>query len=153
MPQPGLAQPLTERALSVLVVDDHPVNRLLVRQLLQQHWPKADIHEACNGREALECLVRKGFDLVLMDMVMPEMDGIEATAAMRASADARTRQTPVLGLTANVNAGDLARFKQAGLNGLLLKPFEQNKLLDQMDQLVQLRQSEDTADLAKAGAT
>ena len=72
---------------------------------------------------------------------------------MRASADARMRQTPVLGLTANVNAQDLARFKQAGLNGLLLKPFEQNKLLDQMDQLVQLRQSEDTADLAKAGAT
>jgi CheY-like chemotaxis protein len=140
MPQPGLAQPLTERALSVLVVDDHPVNRLLVRQLLQQHWPKANIHEACNGREALECLVRQGFDLVLMDMVMPEMDGIEATTAMRASADARMRQTPVLGLTANVNAQDLARFKQAGLNGLLLKPFDVAQLLTEATHQVLMAQ-------------
>ena len=142
-----------DRVLRVLVVDDHPVNRLLVRQLIQRHWPRAEAQEAGDGQQALAWLERQGFDLVLMDMVMPEMDGIEATTVMRASADARTRQTPVLGLTANVNAGDLARFKQAGLNGLLLKPFEQNKLLDQMDRLVQLWQSEDTADLAQGGAT
>jgi CheY-like chemotaxis protein len=55
---------------------------------------------------------------------------------MRASADARTRQTPVLGLTANVNAGDLVRFEQAGLNGLLLKPFEVARLYQNVQTLV-----------------
>lgn len=94
-----------------------------------------------------------GFDLVLMDMVMPVMDGIEATTMMRASADARTRQMPVLGLTANVNAHDLARFEQAGLNGLLLKPFEQSQLVEQMDRLLQLGQPEDAADFVKGGAS
>jgi CheY-like chemotaxis protein len=91
--------------------------------------------------------------LVLMDMVMPVMDGIEATTLLRASADARVRQTPVLGLTANVNAGDLARFEQSGLNGLLLKPFEQSKFVNLMDRLVQLRQPGAPADLAQAEAT
>ena len=132
----GVDRQHQDRALSMLVVDDHPVNRLLARQLLQQHWPMADIQEAGDGQQALACLARQGFDLVLMDMVMPVMDGIEATAAMRASADARTRQTPVLGLTANVNAGDLVRFEQAGLNGLLLKPFEVARLYQNVQALV-----------------
>ena len=60
--------------------------------------------------------------------------------AMRASADARIRQTPVLGLTANVNAGDLARFKQAGLNGLLLKPFDAEQLLTEATHQVLIAQ-------------
>ena len=117
------------QGLRFLVVDDHPVNRLLVQQVLARHWPQADVEQAQDGREALQKLQQQGFDLVLMDMVMPVMDGIEATTVMRASADARMRQTPVLGLTANVNAGDLARFEQAGLNGLLLKPFDVEQLL------------------------
>jgi signal transduction histidine kinase/CheY-like chemotaxis protein len=141
------------QGLRFLVVDDHPVNRLLVQQVLARHWPQADVEQAQDGREALQKLQQQGFDLVLMDMVMPVMDGIEATTVMRASADARMRQTPVLGLTANVNAGDLARFEQSGLNGLLLKPFEQSKFVDQMDRLVQRRQPGAPADLAQAEAT
>jgi CheY-like chemotaxis protein len=142
-----------DRVLRVLVVDDHPVNRLLVRQLIQRHWPRAEVQDAEDGQQALACLAQQGFDLVLMDMVMPVMDGIEATTLLRASADARVRQTPVLGLTANVNAGDLARFEQSGLNGLLLKPFEQSKFVNLMDRLVQLRQPGAPADLAQAEAT
>ena len=149
MPPLGLAQPLTKRALKFLVVDDHPVNRLLARQLIQRHWPQAEVHEAGDGQQALQSLRVQGFDLVLMDMVMPVLDGIEATREMRASADARTRQTPVLGLTANINSHDLARFEQAGLNGLLLKPFEQSQLVDQMDRLVRLRQPGDAPGFAK----
>ena len=128
------------QGLSFLVVDDHPVNRLLVHQVLARHWPQAEVVQAQDGREALQKLQQQGFDLVLMDMVMPVMDGIEATTVMRASADARMRHTPVLGLTANVNAGDLARFKQAGLNGLLLKPFDAEQLLTEATHQVLIAQ-------------
>jgi signal transduction histidine kinase/CheY-like chemotaxis protein len=141
------------QGLRFLVVDDHPVNRLLAQQVLARHWPLADLVQAQDGREALQKLQQQDVDLVLMDMVMPVMDGIEATTMIRASADARTRHTPVLGLTANVNASDLARFEQAGLNGLLLKPFEQSQLVEQMDRLLQLGQPEDTADFVKGGAS
>jgi CheY-like chemotaxis protein len=125
-----------DQALRFLVVDDHPVNRLLVRQVLTRHWPKALVVEAQDGRQALQCLQGEAFDLVLMDMVMPEMDGIEATAAIRASANERTRSTPVLGLTANVNTKDLQRFEQAGLDAVLLKPFDIEGLCAQVTQLV-----------------
>ena len=141
------------QGLRFLVVDDHPVNRLLVRQLIQRHWPRAEVHEAGDGQQALQSMRGQGFDLVLMDMVMPVMDGIEATTMMRASADAHTRQTPVLGLTANVNAGDLARFEQAGLNGLLLKPFEHSQFVDQMDRLLQSRQPKEVTGFAKESAS
>jgi signal transduction histidine kinase/ActR/RegA family two-component response regulator len=133
------------QGLRFLVVDDHPVNRLLVQQVLARHWPQADVEQAQDGREALQKLQQQGFDLVLMDMVMPVMDGIEATTLLRASADARMRQTPVLGLTANVNAGDLARFEQAGLNGLLLKPFDVEQLLTEATHQVLIAQQKGAA--------
>ena len=60
-----------------LVADDHPINRLLVKQVLQNAWPDSQILEAVNGEQALQCLREKTVDLVLMDMVMPVMDGIE----------------------------------------------------------------------------
>ena len=114
-----------QQALRFLVVDDHPVNRLLLRLLLQRKWPHAHILEVEDGAQALDSLsTEPAFDLVLLDMVMPVMDGIETARTMRASDHALTRNTPVLGLTANVSTVDLQRFRDAGLNGLLLKPFE-----------------------------
>ena len=122
-----------------LVVDDHPVNRLLVHHALLRHWPGCQIKECEDGAQALVWLKQAGgCDLVLMDMVMPVMDGIEATAQIRASTDPAVRQTPVLGLTANVSAQDLERFEAAGLNGLLLKPFELSRLRAEVDRLVRV---------------
>jgi len=115
-----------ERAWTFLVVDDHPVNRLLARQVLLQAWPQARILEAADGRAALSTLRAQAVDLVLMDMVMPVMDGIEATLCIRE--EAAWQDLPVLGLTANVNPGDLEDFRQAGLNEVLLKPFEPGPL-------------------------
>ena len=140
VPAPASASPVTDpqptnstRSLRFLVVDDHPVNRLLVRQVLQRQWPKAEVLDAADGAQALT-LLQQGprFDLVLMDMVMPVMDGIDATAAMRASPQPQLRQTPVLGLTANVSVDDLRRFRQAGLDALLLKPFEIERLCSEV---------------------
>ena len=138
-PAPAAQDPVavaaTPGAHRFLVVDDHPVNRLLVRQALLQHWPGCAVHECADGAQALQWLADGGrCELVLMDMVMPVMDGIEATHRLRAHPD--WRHTPVLGLTANVNPQDLARFEAAGLDGLLLKPFELAQLRAQIERLL-----------------
>lgn len=118
------------------MADDHPVNRLLVKQVLRSAWPQSTVLEAVNGQQALDILRTEAVDLVLMDMVMPVMDGIAATAALRQQADARLRSVPVLGLTANVNPQDLERFMAAGLNEVMLKPFEPAALCAQIEQML-----------------
>ncbi len=124
-----------------LVVDDHPINRLLVRQILKNHWKNCELVEAENGLKALEALRQQDFDVILMDMVMPEMDGIEATTSLRLTFDQPTRDTPVLGLTANVNPLDLERFAAAGVNSVVLKPFDANKLCVQVDEMLREKKS------------
>jgi signal transduction histidine kinase/ActR/RegA family two-component response regulator len=130
-----------EAAQRFLVVDDHPINRLLVRQILKNHWKNCELVEAENGLKALEALRQQDFDVVLMDMVMPEMDGIEATTALRLTFDQPTRDTPVLGLTANVNPLDLERFAAAGVNTVVLKPFDANKLCVQVEEMLREKRS------------
>jgi signal transduction histidine kinase/CheY-like chemotaxis protein len=130
-----------EESQRFLVVDDHPINRLLVRQILKNRWKNCDIVEADNGAKALAILREQDFDVVLMDMVMPEMDGIEATIALRQNFVAPQSQTPVLGLTANVNPQDLERFTQAGLNAVLLKPFDANKVYEQVEVMIKVKKS------------
>ena len=124
-----------------LLVDDHPINRLLVRHILKNHWKNCELVEAENGLQALEALRQQDFDVVLMDMVMPEMDGIEATTALRLTFDQPTRDTPVLGLTANVNPLDLELFAAAGVSAVVLKPFDANKLCAQVEEMLREKRS------------
>ncbi len=131
----------SEAAPQFLVVDDHPINCLLVRQILKNNWKNCEIVEADNGRKALEALRQQHFDVVLMDMVMPEMDGIEATTALRQTLDAPACDTPVLGLTANVNPQDLERFSSAGANAVVLKPFDAVKVCAQVAQMLTEKKS------------
>jgi signal transduction histidine kinase/ActR/RegA family two-component response regulator len=126
----------TEAAQRFLVVDDHPINRLLVRQILKNHWKNCEIVEADNGRKALDALRQQDFDVILMDMVMPEMDGIEATTALRLTFDQPMRDTPVLGLTANVNPLDLERFAAAGVSSVVLKPFDAAKVCARVEEML-----------------
>ena len=135
-------QPNAQRARKFLVVDDHPVNRLLARQALLRQWPGSQVDECEDGDKALRALEaagEEGYDLVLMDMVMPVMDGIEATQRMRRSVQPRVQATPVLGLTANVSAQDLARFERAGLDAVLFKPYDLDRLRDEVARLVSTR--------------
>ena len=140
---PKVKTPATssEIAQRFLVVDDHPINRLLVRQILKNNWKNCEIIEADNGLKALEALRQQPFDVVLMDMVMPEMDGIEATAALRQSLGVPACDTPVLGLTANVNPQDLERFSAAGVNAVVLKPFDAVKVCAQVAQMLTEKKS------------
>jgi CheY-like chemotaxis protein len=84
----------------------------------------------------LRACQEQDFDLILMDLVMPQLDGAEATRALRASANARAQRVPVIGLTANVHPPDLAKFKAAGLDALMLKPFDSAALYAQIETLL-----------------
>jgi CheY-like chemotaxis protein len=128
-------------AYQFLVVDDHPINRLLARQILQKHWKNSKVVEVDNGIKALAELQAHHFDLVLMDMVMPEMDGIEATQRLRQELQGDAAKIPVLGLTANVNPNDLERFAKAGVDDTVLKPFDQYKLCEQVQHLLNKKKS------------
>ncbi|WP_353246138.1 ATP-binding protein [Limnohabitans sp.] len=122
------------RPWRLLVADDHPVNRLLVKHVLQNSWPHAQILEATDGQQCLDMLALGPVDLVLMDMVMPVLDGIQATRRIRA--EAAWQHIPVLGLTANVNPVDLQEFRKAGLNEVLLKPFDPAHLCHRVEHLL-----------------
>jgi CheY-like chemotaxis protein len=143
MTSPTLARTTTdtenqpEQALRFLVVDDHGINRLLLTQLLKTHWKHAEVVEAQSGLQAVQLVQQQPFDMVLMDMVMPEMDGIEATRALRLHA----QDLRVLGLTANINAQDLTRFRAAGVNAVVLKPFKATALCAQIQQLLKEKKS------------
>ncbi len=133
---PGQDTGINPQRLNFLVVDDHPINRLLVKKVLSHHWPHSHVAEAADGVQAMTAVQQERFDVIFMDMVMPRMDGIEATLALRRDLNANTRNTPILGLTANVNPQDLERFKAAGLNDVMLKPFDPVQLCTQIEALV-----------------
>ena len=131
------------KAWTFLVADDHPVNRLLLKQVLQNAWPHCVVLEALDGQKTLALLRLHCVDLVLMDMVMPVMDGIDATRAIRHDPEQTVRDVPVLGLTANVNPLDLDAFKEAGLSDIMLKPFEASVLCSKIEQCLMLRRAKE----------
>lgn len=108
---------------TILAAEDHPANRKLLALLLEAF--DVDVVFVGNGQEALDALAESTFDLVLMDVMMPVMDGIAALTAIRANEAATGRsRTLVHMLTANVFEEDVARYMQAGADGVLRKPIE-----------------------------
>jgi PAS domain S-box-containing protein len=115
----------------LLVVDDLAVNRDLVRAILSPLGH--EIAEAAGGAEAVDLAERSAFDLILMDLQMPGMDGMTATRAIRASSS-RNRATPILALSADVLAGQLAACHAAGMNDHIAKPIDLNELISKVAQ-------------------
>jgi CheY-like chemotaxis protein len=124
----------TNRGLSVLVAEDNEINALLMRSLLTRLGHQAVI--TTNGAEALESwLSAKSagapYDLVLMDIQMPALDGIETTKRIRACEAAQSvRKTPIIALTANTLVEDRYACFEAGMDGFLIKPLDREKLAD-----------------------
>jgi PAS domain S-box-containing protein len=109
--------------LSVLVAEDNTVNQLLAKRLLEKRGHRVTM--TMNGREALETLAKDRFDLVLMDLQMPEMDGFQATLALREKEKVKQDgfHQPVIALTAHAMKGDKERCLAAGMDGYLTKPI------------------------------
>lgn len=117
-----------DRPLRLLLVEDNPVNRELVRALLAPF--DVEITEAHNGREGLDAVRAERFDLVLMDMQMPVMDGLTATRAIRRL---HTHQPPIIAMTANVLPDQIQRCLEAGVDDHLGKPINTAALLACLD--------------------
>ncbi|MFQ5489735.1 MAG: response regulator [Phycisphaerae bacterium] len=111
-------------AARVLLVEDNPVNRRVASGLLEKLG--CPVTEACNGRVAVELLEEHTFDLVLMDVQMPEMDGFEATRHIRAQT--RWNALPIIAMTAHAMAGDRERCLEAGMDDYVSKPVTLEKL-------------------------
>lgn len=119
--------PRRTRGLKILLAEDNQVNRLLAVELLKMMGHEVEVAE--NGREALEQLRKSPFDLVLMDVRMPDMDGLTAVKAVRrGEAGPDKAHTPVVALTAYALKGDRERFLEAGMDDYLSKPIDLEEL-------------------------
>jgi CheY-like chemotaxis protein len=133
-PEIGAGSAPTEKHASfpearVLLVEDNEINRIVAMGLLESFDILPDV--ACDGREALDMLERKPYDLVLMDMFMPVMDGHEATRAIR-EGGRPYRDVPIVAMTANVMPDDIARYRAEGMDGHIGKPIE----LDEVERVL-----------------
>jgi PAS domain S-box-containing protein len=124
-PSPSAA-PRGDLPRRILVAEDNHINQLLVVTLLEEAGYLVDVAE--DGLEALEAVRRERYDLVLMDAQMPNMDGLQATRAIRDLADAR-RRVPIIALTANAMAGDREHYIAAGMDDYLSKPLDAAAML------------------------
>ena len=116
-----------ERALRILAAEDIPTNQLVLRTIMQTFGVELDM--VGNGREAVDAWSHHAFDLILMDIQMPEMDGIAATRAIRAAEAAEGRaRTPIIAVSANAMAHQVSDYLAAGMDGHVAKPIELVKL-------------------------
>ncbi len=121
--------------LRVLAAEDHPVNQLVLRTLLGQFG--VEVTMASNGQEVLDQFKDHDWDVVLMDVQMPVMDGPSATRAIRQfERDQARRPTPILALTANAMAHQLDDYRQAGCNGHVSKPIDAADLISAMSRVL-----------------
>jgi len=129
---PGRPQRI-KPALHILLVEDNPVNRRLAQHVLEKEGYTVVAED--NGAAALKTLERKRFDLVLMDVQMPRMDGIETTTAIRNREKITGGYTPIVALTAHAMVGDRERCLKAGMDGYLIKPIQPATLLEAIERL------------------
>ncbi len=121
----------TDKKLSgktILVAEDVEMNQQLIRHILESSGARVEI--ARNGADALAKIKNQNFDCVIMDVQMPEMDGIEATIQIRRLEDPVLSTIPIIALSANCQEEDLLKYEQAGMDDYLAKPITEAQLLD-----------------------
>jgi CheY-like chemotaxis protein len=117
--------------INVLVVDDNQINRLLMNKVISKWGATADFAE--NGLQAVEKITQnRNYDVVLMDVYMPEMNGIEATQVIRAKDEPYFQQLPIIALTASMLSTEREQIDAAGMNDYVLKPFDPKALFEKL---------------------
>jgi CheY-like chemotaxis protein len=125
-----------KNALRVLIAEDNPVNQKIAVAVLKNLGHTGVVVN--DGEKALRCLSQLQFDFVLMDVMMPNMDGLQALAALRALEQQGRAHMPVIMLTSNDFPDDRQRFLQAGADGYLVKPLDQGQLLTEIQRVLRL---------------
>ncbi|MBK5291315.1 MAG: response regulator [Acidobacteriia bacterium] len=144
LPQAQSSTPAVDRypGLHILLAEDNPVNRLLAVRVLEKRGHTVAV--AVNGRDALEKCRLGSFDLVLMDVQMPGMDGLEATAAIRDKERITGLHLPILAMTAYALQSDRERCLAAGMDGYISKPFNPDKLFSTIERVLAVAESGST---------
>jgi CheY-like chemotaxis protein len=131
MSQPGQVETLGQsgptESMNILVVEDNEINRQVAREMLRKMGHT--VSEAVDGKAGVEAADAHAYDLIFMDITMPELDGREATRAIRAGAG-KSSNVPIVALTANVVEADREAFLSDGMNDVLSKPISKAKLAD-----------------------
>ena len=143
-PAPGIVETfmsLPKRALRILVAEDNPFNQRVAVLILTKMGHEATI--AVNGRETIAALATQPFDLVLMDLQMPVMDGFTATAEIRSAEAGTTRHIPIIALTAHALKEDRDRAMESGMDGFVTKPIRQDMLRQAIEACVTLGRETD----------
>ncbi|MBF9061325.1 PAS domain S-box protein [Rhodobacterales bacterium HKCCSP123] len=121
----GVSEAAVVAPMKVLIVEDNRINRIVLRDLLEQDGHAVD--EAHDGQQGVDMAARTSYDIVLMDISMPVLDGVAATRAIRAD-EARGTRLPIVALTAHAAAVDKERFRAAGVDDILVKPISRQGL-------------------------
>ncbi|MEO1434333.1 MAG: ATP-binding protein [Bacteroidota bacterium] len=131
-PKPEAGPQRTFKPLRILVVEDNAFNQLLAKEFLNMHLPDSSVSIAENGQDAVAQVKQTAFDLILMDIKMPIMNGYEASKAIRALEQPKKSMIPIIGLTAHIVPEQLEKCQEAGMNDCISKPFDKATLLDRI---------------------
>jgi CheY-like chemotaxis protein len=138
----------TDQHVTILVAEDNDVNQIVVEQILETTGHSFLV--VANGRDAVDAFVRLKPRLVLMDVSMPVMNGLEATRAIRGLEEDAGRRTPIIGLTAHALKGDREMCMDAGMDDYMSKPISPDRLTDTIAEWLQQSPSEDSGGRAAA---
>jgi len=152
LPAPEATAPAAQtveagEAVHVLIVDDNATNRMVAQTLCEMFGCSSEAVD--NGEEAVEAVTSGRFDLVLMDIKMPGIDGVEATRRIR-SGGGPASQAPILALTANADPADAAFYRLSGMNGVVEKPIKPERLLAAMSAVLQVDRTGPAAEAVAA---
>lgn len=123
-----------DRTFKLLLVEDHKMNQLVAKKTLEKQWKNIQLTIANHGKEAIELLKLQSFDIILMDIQMPVMDGYETTKYIRQKMPKKIARLPILAMTAHAYISQDENFKQYGMNDFVLKPFNPEQLFQKINQ-------------------
>jgi signal transduction histidine kinase/BarA-like signal transduction histidine kinase len=140
--QKSTAQPDLERLklAKILLVEDNAFNQMVAVDTLKEYLGEIHIEIAVNGKEAIQKLQQKNYDIVLMDVQMPGMDGYEATKYIRTNLAGAMKNIPVLAMTASATKEEILKCLDSGMNDHVIKPFSPDNLLMKMTDLLSVKQ-------------
>ncbi len=132
------------RQLNILAAEDTPFNQKFIQRLLDRWNHRSTV--VGNGKEALEALKKQSFDVVLMDVQMPQLNGLETTKAIRIEEQQTKRHIPIIAMTAHAIKGDRERCLEAGMDAYVSKPIDADKLFDTIEKLTKDPEIKETAE-------